>query len=235
MPNTMSYFLLAALWLGWCALHSALIATPFTSRLRRWVGAAFRWYRLFYNTTAVLTLVPVIIYSQSLKTSPFLVWAGWSRVVQFLMVATATGLFLAGSRRYDLRQFLGLRRIGEENVCLALSESCELKKTGVLGVIRHPWYVGGMLLVWARDLDLSAGITNLVLTGYFVLGAVLEERKLVQGFGEAYRRYQKEVSMFFPWKSIMRRVRGRRRDAEESTSCCHARGEGRDGPPGNTG
>jgi methanethiol S-methyltransferase len=206
MPNTMSYFLLAALWLGWCALHSALIATTLTSRLRGRLGANFRWYRIFYNTAAVLTLVPVMIYSQSLKTSPFLVWAGWSRTVQFLMVAAATGLFLGGSRQYDLRQFLGLRRIGEENVCLTLSESCELKNTGVLGVIRHPWYVGGMLLVWARDLDLAVCITNLVLTAYLVLGAVLEERRLVKGFGDEYRRYQKEVSMFFPWKWLVRWV-----------------------------
>jgi protein-S-isoprenylcysteine O-methyltransferase Ste14 len=79
--------------------------------------------------------------------------------------------------------------------------------TGILGVIRHPWYVGGMLIVWARPLDISAIITNTIITGYFVVGAILEERKLRRVFGDAYREYQEKVSMFFPCKWLKVRFR----------------------------
>ena len=41
-------------------------------------------------------------------------------------------------------------------------------------------------------------VTNLVLTAYFVIGAILEERKLVAEFGEEYREYQKRVPMLVP-------------------------------------
>jgi protein-S-isoprenylcysteine O-methyltransferase Ste14 len=40
-----------------------------------------------------------------------------------------------------------------------------------------------------------------VLTIYLVVGAILEERKLVAEFGEAYREYQGKVPMFVPAKA----------------------------------
>jgi protein-S-isoprenylcysteine O-methyltransferase Ste14 len=33
-----------------------------------------------------------------------------------------------------------------------------------------------------------------------VLGTYLEEKDLIAEFGEQYRRYQKTVSMLFPWR-----------------------------------
>jgi protein-S-isoprenylcysteine O-methyltransferase Ste14 len=42
---------------------------------------------------------------------------------------------------------------------------------------------------------------------YFLTGAVLEERKLIDEFGEKYSNYKKEVSMFIPFKWILRKVK----------------------------
>jgi protein-S-isoprenylcysteine O-methyltransferase Ste14 len=38
-------------------------------------------------------------------------------------------------------------------------------------------------------LDTAAIVTNLILCGYFVVGALLEERRLVVQFGQQYRDY----------------------------------------------
>jgi protein-S-isoprenylcysteine O-methyltransferase Ste14 len=43
---------------------------------------------------------------------------------------------------------------------------------------------------------------NLVLSLYLIIGAFLQERKLVLEFGDGYRQYQDRVSMLFPWKWI---------------------------------
>jgi protein-S-isoprenylcysteine O-methyltransferase Ste14 len=81
-----------------------------------------------------------------------------------------------------------------------MTESGEIDSSGVLGVVRHPWYVAVFILLWARDLD-QAGITvSLVLSAYLVVGTLLEERKLVLEFGDKYRMYQRQVSMFIPLK-----------------------------------
>ncbi len=75
-------------------------------------------------------------------------------------------------------------------------------------MIRHPWYLGGILIVWARDLSLSTILNNTVITSYFIIGTVLEERKLVREFGEPYREYQRNVSMFFPCKWLKAKISG---------------------------
>ena len=56
------------------------------------------------------------------------------------------------------------------------------------------------MILWARNLDGSAIVTNMVLTGYFIVGSLLEERKLRIEFPETYREYQKKVSMLFPYQ-----------------------------------
>jgi protein-S-isoprenylcysteine O-methyltransferase Ste14 len=81
-----------------------------------------------------------------------------------------------------------------------MTESGEFDSRGVLGLIRHPWYLGVFILIWARDMTLKGLIINLVLSAYLVIGTVLEERKLVLDFGNKYKEYQLQVSMFIPLK-----------------------------------
>jgi len=49
-------------------------------------------------------------------------------------------------------------------------------------------------------------VGNGVLTVYIVVGTLLEEQKLVHEFGDAYRSYQRRVSMFVPLHWIGRRL-----------------------------
>jgi protein-S-isoprenylcysteine O-methyltransferase Ste14 len=195
----MKHLILAVLWSAWCFLHSALISLRVTAYLKRRLKGGFRYYRLIYNGFAVVTLVPVALYAHGLRNEPLFSWEGYWRVGQVLLLAVSFFLFLAGGRRYDGLAFLGLRQLKKRDSCAGLTETCALDTRGILGVVRHPWYAGGMMIIWARDLDLSAIITNLILTGYFVVGTLLEERKLSIEFPEVYKEYQQKVSMFFPY------------------------------------
>jgi protein-S-isoprenylcysteine O-methyltransferase Ste14 len=78
--------------------------------------------------------------------------------------------------------------------------------SGVLGLMRHPWYTAFIIFLWARDFDLAGLITNSVLTAYIFIGTCLEERKLITEFGQAYRDYQEKVSMLFPVKWLRSKV-----------------------------
>jgi protein-S-isoprenylcysteine O-methyltransferase Ste14 len=208
----MPYVLLVVLWIAWCAMHSALISLSVTEPLRRKFPRAFRYYRIIYNLFAAATLLPVLIYTLWLQDTPFFEWAGPWRIIQIALAGSALFLFAAGARRYDFLQFLGLRQIKDEKSCSVLTDDCSLDTTGILSAVRHPWYTGGILIVWVRPLDTAAVLTNLVITGYFAVGAWLEERKLLVQFGEAYADYRREVSMFLPVKWIQNQIAPARRE-----------------------
>ena len=90
-----------------------------------------------------------------------------------------------------------------------MTGSGKFDSAGVLGVVRHPWYLAVFILLWARDLSLTEIMINMILSAYLVIGTFLEERKLVLEFGENYKLYQQRVSMFIPLQWLKARLQGR--------------------------
>lgn len=194
----MNFFLLALLWVLWCSLHSFMISGSMVSSVKRWFGDRIRYYRVLFNMVSVLTLVPVLLYSQMLRGDVLFPWTDVWRPVQLLLIVGSLALFYSGARHYDLKQFIGIRQIKEHETKKGLTESGKLDTSGILSVVRHPWYTGGILIIWARPLDSAALVTNVILTAYLIIGTLLEEKKLMMEFGQAYRDYQKKVPMFVP-------------------------------------
>jgi protein-S-isoprenylcysteine O-methyltransferase Ste14 len=206
----MEYIVASFLWIAWCALHSAMISIPAMTFLQRHLGRVVRFHRLAYNLISLLTLIPVFLYSHSVHSPVLFRWAGSLAAVPYVLLAAGSFLFIAGARRYDALQFLGIRQIRENRTDLCLGSDECLSASGIHRLIRHPWYAGGIMVVWARDLTVLDLIVNVILTGYFIIGAYLEEKKLVLAFGDDYRQYQKSVSMFLPIRWLVSAMRGRR-------------------------
>jgi protein-S-isoprenylcysteine O-methyltransferase Ste14 len=194
----MKYFLLALLWTVWCSLHSLLISERMIRYLKQRLGDRYRFTRIVFNIFAILSLVPVLAYSHTLSVDPFIRWDGVWRLVQISMLGCSLWLFAAGAREYDLRQILGIRQIVEHESAKGLTRSGGIETSGILGRVRHPWYSGSILILWSRNIDAAALVTNLVLTAYLITGTLLEERKLVSEFGEEYVEYQRKVPMLIP-------------------------------------
>lgn len=195
-----NHFLLATILIFWCVLHSALISIRGVNIAKRFLKSFFRFYRLIYNSISVITLIPVFLIWRSIDRIPYFEWSGEYRLVQIALFLVALYLLYAGAKHYDGMQFLGLRQIFSKNHGITLSESGEFHSDGILNVVRHPWYTAGFLLLWARNVNSVSLIVNIIFSIYLVMGALLEERKLIREFGQAYIHYQKRVSMFFPWK-----------------------------------
>ena len=198
----MEYAILIIAWCVWCSLHSLLIALPVTNYLKAKLGTNYRFYRLFYNLFALATLIPVILYEESLKTQVIFRWDGLFWIFRFVLITIALLLFVSGAMKFDMLHFFGIRQIQSGKSYSALSKTNDIDTSGILSLIRHPWYSATIILVWAgsRELYVSTCIVNIILTIYVMIGTVLEERKLIVEYGDKYRNYQKKVSMLFPYK-----------------------------------
>jgi len=112
-------------------------------------------------------------------------------------------LFFFGARSYDAGLFLGFTQIWEQKENgSGIAKTGKLDTSGILSVVRHPWYLAGILILWVRDLDVTSLLVNVIFCTYFIVGAWLEERKLVKEFGDQYLAYKKRVPMFIPFKIL---------------------------------
>lgn len=76
-----------------------------------------------------------------------------------------------------------------------------LLQDGIYRVVRHPRYLSAGIGIVASSLLINyAGLYMLILLsaplGYLMI--LLEERELIDRFGEEYRKYQREVPRFIP-------------------------------------
>lgn len=192
-------WLLIVLWLVWCGLHSLLISATVSRWFARRGGAWQALHRLGYVLFSLATLLPLLGYAASLEHRPITV-SPWLLPLQSLLLLYSLVMGIGGMRVYDGRTFLGIRqwqqyRAGQPG------EPPTFCRTGILRYVRHPWYSGGLALLWALPglTDVSL-VTRTLLSCYLLVGTLLEERKLKKSLGQPYQDYCRTVPMLLPWK-----------------------------------
>lgn len=180
----------------WGLVHSWLAATRPKTLAKRWFGqAAERGYRLAYNLFAGITLLPVLALAALLPDrqlyqlpSPWL-WAALT-VQGLALIALAIGLWQTGVWR-----FLGVEQLFQP----CSNDEAKLVVHGLYRWVRHPLYTAGLAFIWFSPLmTVNLLVLNIGLTGYILIGAWFEERKLRREFGEAYAEYQRRTPMLIP-------------------------------------
>lgn len=196
----MKYLLIALLWAGYCALHSYLISIRFTNLMVRWLKKYYAFYRLFYVLVSLFLLIPLIQYSVQSDHQVIIVYGSFLNILRHILIYASILMFSwAFFIDYDSLSFFGIRQILSFGKTNEIKPSNEIKKTGLLRIIRHPMYLSLIIFLWCKTFKMVDIVVNTVLTAYIFIGTILEEKKLVREFGESYIQYQKEVPMIIPF------------------------------------
>lgn len=205
-----NYYFLALAWILWCTLHSLLISRTISRRMQSLLGRYQFHFRLLFNLTACLTLLPLIVATAAMRGEVMFAWKGPWVVLQFALIGLSLWLFRDGAKHYDMGYMLGTKQVRCRQQHLLLAAEEHFSRKGSLGITRHPWYLGSLLFLWAI-LPLyhqSSVIAAAVLSIYLIIGTWLEERKILAEYGNTYRSYQREVSMLLPWKWLVKKIKG---------------------------
>ena len=167
-----------------------LIIHPFPDFWRKWKGSPYR---------VILPLWVLMIAAAAAVTWP------WRHVhlydmpyswALFFPFAAGAIFFYRGSRSHiSGQQVMGRAEVEPEK------HEQKLVTTGMHGRVRHPLYVGHLLMMtgWTVGSGLAACYA---LTAFaLVTGAImipLEEKELERRFGDAYREYKKSVPALIP-------------------------------------
>jgi len=194
--NLLLFVFLLALYF---ALHSVLANQKVKSWLiDRWIDK--RYYRILYNVLAVVLLLPIAWVYLSISSHLLFEYL-WLNYIGLGISLFGMALLFVALSQYDLSEFSGTQQLRANKAPAPVV----LRTDGLNGIVRHPLYFSGLLILWGwflfRPTDLYL-VLALVATLYIYVGTKLEEQKLVVEFGEAYVVYQKDVGMLLPWVRI---------------------------------
>lgn len=181
LPHT----LYALVWASFAVGHSWLCNPGVKAAYAKRFGGG---YRVFYNVVAAAHLIAVALVGHILLgdgVDGFDVPA-WLRFMQWTMLGGALVLFYAGSRQYDMGQFLG-------TVAESKATPEPLRTGGIHRYLRHPFYAGAYLLLWGLVSDPFSLATAVWASLYFIVGTAIEERRLVRLYGDAYETYRRQT------------------------------------------
>jgi protein-S-isoprenylcysteine O-methyltransferase Ste14 len=196
----MEYLLIALMWTGYCLLHSFLISIRFTDLMTRLLKNYYAFYRIFYVFISLVLLIPLISYTAQLDNKVIITYGLPLNTVRYVLISGSLLMFFwAFFFNYDSLSFFGIRQILNFGKIKKINSSEEVKKNGLLGIIRHPMYLSLIIYLWCQTFRVSDIVVNIVLTIYIIIATRLEEKKLVLEFGDTYVKYQQEVPMLIPF------------------------------------
>jgi len=188
----------AGLSLAFFIQHSGMVRRSFRHFLFRFSPEAYSDAN--YSIASGIFLFLVVILWQG--TSVLLEAEGITRVFLRIVFILPVAGFVWGVKTLGFFDPFGIKGIldyGQDRKPQPVAFTVK----GPYQWVRHPLYLFVLVMVWSSpQLTADRLLFNILWSAWIFCGTLLEERDLVEQFGNAYREYQKKVPMLFPFKFI---------------------------------
>jgi protein-S-isoprenylcysteine O-methyltransferase Ste14 len=177
-------------------LHS-LTASLNIKNFASQVPGLSRFYRLLYSFFAAVSLLPLAALILLIPDRPLYTIPRPFVFITILVQLVAMTLLIYSLIQTGALQFIGIpQALGRET-----TETLNTK--GLYRYVRHPLYSFSLLFIWMTPM-MTRNIFLLfsTFTAYFLVGALLEERKLLKIFGPAYAEYQAKTPFMIPFLKL---------------------------------
>ena len=194
--------ILAVYFVLFGAVHSVLADKRAKKAAGRLTGLDIGvWYRPAYVVLSSIMVLP-FIYILVAMPGKILYKIPFPLIIltASLQILSAIGMALSLAQTGFL-DFFGLSQLFKRNRTKKgnRSKAGRLITTGFYCHLRNPLFLFGMIIVWLMPvMTLSLLVFNIMASLYFFVGALHEERSLLEEFGQAYRDYKRRVPMFIP-------------------------------------
>jgi protein-S-isoprenylcysteine O-methyltransferase Ste14 len=175
--------------------HSGMIRKPFHRWLARFIPEEYT-AAIYAIASGIVLLLVILLWQKSTQTiiapSGFFRWS-----LRAIFLFSLLG-FYWGIKALRFFDPFGVRPIvnrlrGRNPTPMPFTVA------GPYRWVRHPLYLFMILMIWSYpDLTRDRLLFDLLWTVWIVIGSYLEENDLIAEFGEAYREYQKKVTMLIP-------------------------------------
>lgn len=177
--------------------HSVMIRTSFQTRLARIIPR--HYHPSTYAIASGVALAAMVLLWQPSRTILYHA-DGLLSLLTRAVAALAVAGFAWGVRALKNFDTFGLEPIKAHLRGRPLRTTNFIVR-GPYRWVRHPLYFFMLVLFWSfPDGALDRLLFNGLWTVWVIIGTLLEEKDLVETFGEEYRRYQQTVPMLFPWR-----------------------------------
>lgn len=184
--------------------HTWLASLKIKRILVEKLGIKIAFYRLFYNISSVVFFLAFYALAPKPDIIVYDLRFPYDIITFALQVLSLVGLWWA-TRPINLKEFAGTAQIGRymrgEYKADELDEKQNLKIEGAFKLVRHPIYLFSILFLGFRPtMNLFYLIMFICVIIYFYIGSIYEEKKLVELFGDEYKKYQTIVPRMIPIK-----------------------------------
>jgi protein-S-isoprenylcysteine O-methyltransferase Ste14 len=195
------------IFLAFALIHSTTVSIRFKHLCLRLFGETFMrvWYRFLYVLVSVITVAVAFHYIHTVPDR--MIWRApeWLKWYFYLIQAGAFIFGAAAFQYLDGLEFMGLRQVWRYLAKGMVAGNLEgltekgLATSGVYGMVRHPLYLAGMIiLTFNPNVSVASLLITVLGDVYFLGGIFIEERRFLKIFGDQYREYQKRVPMLLP-------------------------------------